>query len=342
MGRIIERKLRYRYPTNNLSAEVKIRSELAFPFEGKIAVIIEDATRPHSFVVEIVLNMIRKLRGDTTEVGVVVASGGHYQPTRDEVFSWMGSKNHFPIYFHCSALGDSYFLDNNHYRIGIGTVTPHTHVGYSGGAKLVCPGLMDLDNIRKFHKMDRSNAESILKWYEPKLDQVVNFTVNDKGEPIDIEVGDPISVRNSIMRNVRKTYGYKFREEDLNADIVILEPAIKTYDIFQIMNVLNIFDQNPHILKPGGTLCIKADFPNGIGDHSIFGNIKYDVDTRWANILKDKHIQFITENRGIQREIACFFKKEIHTMSRHSFNHYFQKTLLKVVRYTGADIMIGV
>jgi nickel-dependent lactate racemase len=343
MGKIVERKLKYRYPTNNLAAEVKIRSELAFPLEGKIAVIIEDATRPHSFVVNIVLNMIRKLRGDTIEVRVVVASGGHKQPTIDEVSSWMGPRNHFPIYFHCSVLGDSYFLGDDHYRIGIGTVTPHTHVEYSGGAKLICPGLMDLDNIRKFHKMDRDNAESILRWYEAKLDQVVNFTVNTNGDPVDIEVGDPVTVRKNIMRNVRKTYGYKFREEDLNADIVILEPLIKTYDMFQIMNVLNIFDQNPHILKPGGTLCIKADFPNGIGDHSIFGNIKYDVDTRWAKILSDKHIQFITDGPVSYPDINQFFDKDIYKITTKSFLHYLGISKgLKSVEYTGADIMIGV
>ncbi len=345
MGKIIERELQYRYPTNNLAAEVKIRSELAFPLEGKIAVIIEDTTRPHSFVVNTVLNMIRKLRGLTIEVQVVVASGAHNRPEMDEVLSWMGPGNiGFPVYFHCPALGDSYFLGDDHYRIGIGTVTPHTHVEYSGGAKLICPGLMDLDNIKKFHKMSRGNAESILKWYEPKLDQVVNFTVDADGHPVDIEVGDPITVRKNTMRNVRKTYGYKFREEDLNADIVILEPAIKTYDIFQIMNVLNIFDQNPHILKPGGTLCIKADFPNGIGDHSIFGNVKYDVDTRWASVLKDKHIQFVTHESIAHSELGRFFKKSVLLDSPISFNFFLSlfPSGQKVIKYTGADIMIGI
>jgi hypothetical protein len=173
---------------------------------------------------------------------------------------------------------------------------------------------------------------------------VVNFTVNAKGQPVEVEVGDPVTVRKNIMRNVRKTYGYKFREEDLNADIVILEPVIKTYDMFQIMNVLNIFDQNPHILKPGGTLCIKADFPNGVGDHSIFGNIKYDVDTRWAKILNDKHIQFVTDGPVSYGQIQRFFKKPVLINPDATFNNFlniFSETR-KVIKYTGADIMIGI
>ncbi len=322
---------------------MKIRSELAFPLKGKIAVIIEDVTRPHSFVVKIVLSMIRRLRSDIEDVVVIVASGAHGDAKGKDAKKWMGSwYNEIQAYNHITYR-DSSYLSDDYYRVGIGTVTPHTHVGYSGGAKLICPGLMSIDNIKKFHKMSRSNAESILKWYETKLDQVVNFTVNTDGEPVDIEVGDPVTVRKNIMRNVRKTYGYKFKEEDLNADIVILEPAIKTYDIFQIMNVLNIFDQNPHILKPGGTLCIKADFPNGVGDHSIFGDIKYDVDTRWASVLKDKHIQFVTDSDN-WGDIGGLFKQQIFINSSDSFDFFYSlySRDAKTVKYTGADIMIGV
>ena len=330
---------------HTIIGQKKIWDELIIPLDKDIVVVIEDNTRPHSWVVSTVLNKIQKLKGMSRQTKIVVARVVHTPPDDKEELSWLGPGNQgFCNYFHCSTFGDSSFISDDRHVIGIGCVTPHTHVGFSGGGKLICPGLLDWNKIKKFHKMSRSDAESMVTWYEGKIDQLVNFTVNHLSEPVEIAVGNPSLVRGEILKNVRKTYGYKFREEDLLADIVILTPTVKRRDMFQVMNVLNIFDQNPHILKPGGTLCIATRFDHGVGSHSIFGQTQYDVDTRYASVLKDKHIQFVTNGDVSIQDLNKFFNKSVYKVDVNWFDWMINRypSDKKIIHYLDADIMIGV
>lgn len=293
---------------------------LVIPKEGKIAVIVEDNTRPGGGILHIVMKKILYERS-INDVTIVTASGAH---STDKDMSR--------------------FLSPEYYRIGIGTVTPHTHVEWSGGGKLICPGLLSRSAIKRFHKMNRRDAEVMVRWYEQYLDQVVNFTVNDLGEPVDIEVGIPSVVRRNILPKARKTYEYNVLYEDLFADVVILEPAIKTYDMFQVMNVLNLFSQNENILKESGRLVIKADFENGLGHHGIFDGVRYDVDTKYARLIKRMNIAFITDGKVVHHLLQRFFDSTVSLWSTQNWREVstiFLEQGKKIVHYTGADIMKG-
>lgn len=54
-------------------------------------------------------------------------------------------------------------------KIGIGCVTPHVHVGFGGGAKIIFPGVAGIEFIRRFH--DHFNID-------PSLHGLGNFDNN--------------------------------------------------------------------------------------------------------------------------------------------------------------------
>lgn len=90
-------------------------------------------------------------------------------------------------------------------KIGIGCVTPHVHVGFGGGAKIVLPGVAGIETINQFHnQLYRDQARTGLGNFSNNImraecdaagDAVglnfkVDCLVNRRGEITDLYAGD--------------------------------------------------------------------------------------------------------------------------------------------------------
>ena len=139
---------------------------------GKVVIVVSDITRPipySEFLPEFIAQ-IEKAGVDKEEIILLVATGMHRSSTREEYCRMFGDyivANYRIIDHDCTKkeeleeLGERSWSGskvrlNKHYvkagfRIVTGLVEPHFMAGFSGGRKAICPGLVDLETIQKFH-----------------------------------------------------------------------------------------------------------------------------------------------------------------------------------------------
>jgi nickel-dependent lactate racemase len=161
-------------PISSPTLEEIIRKKGKAPAEMSVAIAVSDITRPVPYRGEngILPPLLRRLESSgikKEKVKIIVATGMHRPSTNEEKVEMYGEEvvQRYAISDHdCenSALlesigntkrgthvyvsGDFYFAD---LKIATGLVESHFFTGISGGRKTVCPGLVDLKTIQKFH-----------------------------------------------------------------------------------------------------------------------------------------------------------------------------------------------
>jgi nickel-dependent lactate racemase len=139
---------------------------------GKVVIVVSDITRPipyFKFLPELIA-LIETSGVKKEEITILVATGMHRPSTRDEHQRMFGEyilNNYFITDHDCENKDGLHELQgiswsgskislNKHYvdagfRIVTGLVEPHFMAGFSGGRKAICPGLVSLDAVQKFH-----------------------------------------------------------------------------------------------------------------------------------------------------------------------------------------------
>lgn len=135
-----------------------------------VAISISDITRPvpNELLIEGVLEELAAAEPPVPEAAVVViiATGMHRESTAEERRTMLGPTlpSRLEVIDHTAHIADSVrrvsndppvsvcsrFLDAD-FRIVTGLIEPHFMAGFSGGRKGVCPGLVDLDTVQRFH-----------------------------------------------------------------------------------------------------------------------------------------------------------------------------------------------
>ena len=156
--------------------------------KGNVVIVVSDITRPipYSEFLPQLIAVLEQNGVTKNEITILVATGMHRSSTHAEHLKMFGEFiiNNYRIVDHkCDKEDELEKLDglswsgsevrlNKHYvqagfRIVTGLVEPHFMAGFSGGRKAICPGLVSLDAVRKFHGyefLNHPNASgSILK-----------------------------------------------------------------------------------------------------------------------------------------------------------------------------------
>jgi nickel-dependent lactate racemase len=112
--------------------------------------------------------------------------------------------------------------------IGIGTIAPTPWGGWSGGAKIITPGVSGAETIRQNHSIMMKTAPGSLD--NPGLrdreeiariaglDLLINVLVNLHGEITDLAAGETVTVHRRLVDTYRRYYQLKALEE---VDIII-------------------------------------------------------------------------------------------------------------------------
>ena len=312
-----------------------------------ILLIIDDFTRPENIVIKLVFDFIVS-KVSEERVAILVASGLHRATTYKELQERLGRNlKNIRVYTHNPFLRSTPFWIWKHFfRIGIGTVLPHTHVEFSGGPKIILPGIGGVDMIRWFHESDTAEWGDGTK-LQPltMLDVLVNSTINQSGEPTSLFIGEPKSVWEEVKLKAREVYSVNIPGE---VDAVILEPLFRNADFIQSMNALQIF-KHKKVVKDGGLLCIKSNTPDGVGVHYLFQQINglqpvnFDHNPIYGKILKDVTLCFICPNIS-RRSIEDYFDRSpIMFDSTQDYLRFVTKMKgndAETVHYLGSDIMI--
>jgi nickel-dependent lactate racemase len=273
----------------------------------RVAVLFDDMTRP-TRIYEIGPMILRELaEGGVREEDIVFvcALGTHGALTMNEFRKKLGPDiverfrvvNH-NIYENCVEVGTTSrgtrLLVNREVmeadlKVGIGCVTAHAQVGFSGGGKIVLPGVSHVDSIAHYHLQVEAMARettglgnfdnNILRFEIEEaarmtgIDFLVNVTVNARGATSAVFAGELFQVHREAVTLAKELYATAPRPQD--KDVVITNAFVKANEmgICVLLGVLALKDMT-------GTLVVLADSPEGQVVHYLLGRFGRDYGGR--------------------------------------------------------------
>jgi nickel-dependent lactate racemase len=193
---------------------------------NEVAIVFDDITRPTpvSLILPGVLNTLARHGIPDANIRFIPALGMHGAMTNVDFRKKLGGDvvRRFAIYNHnpyenCDYLGESpggmpVYINREFMscdlKIGIGCITPHIHVGFGGGGKIILPGIAGAETIKAFHGevMMRDPQSTGMGRFDGNvmysevadvvgmsgLGFVINALINDRGEVTDLFAGDPV------------------------------------------------------------------------------------------------------------------------------------------------------
>ena len=280
--------------TNSLSHIVKGKK--------RVVIGIEDATRPAYLgnILEILAQLINESGIERKNIKIINAIGAHKPNTLNELEKKLG-KN---ILSKCSVYNHSPFenliktgirigpveLEVNRFfwesdaRIVIGSVMPHAFAGYSGGAKLIIPGLASIDILQWTHKyvmMGFRGGIGIIDGnrFREEIEEAIgkmgihfsiNLIVNNEQCVQNIYAGDIVKSHRVAVEKAKNIYTTKVSREIVH-DILLLNSFPKDTDLFQADAALNVLRSGDiDWVRENGTIVITTASTQGLGSHNLF------------------------------------------------------------------------
>ena len=218
--------------------------------EGKTSAVIifDDMTRPTKTyeIAPVVIKELLDAGINEENITFVCALGIHRALTANEFCKKLGTDiieryrvfNH-NIYENCEEIGTTSrgtLLKINRevvqadVKIAIGCVTAHPQVGFSGGGKIILPGIAHIDSITHYHldveAMDKKSTgmgkypNNILQQETEEaaglsgLDFCMNILANGRGETAPVFAGDFRSVFHEAVKLAKDHYDTEPRPQD--------------------------------------------------------------------------------------------------------------------------------
>jgi lactate racemase len=255
-----------------------------------------DITRPvpNEIILKPLLAILEAAGIPHKEITILVATGLHRESTEDEIVEMVGPhiaahyriENHHGqerdehTYLGESPRGVPIWIDSRYVnadlKITIGLIEPHFMAGYSGGRKLICPGLAAIDTIKVWHGpafLEHPKAESGSltgnpvheenTWIAQRVgcDFIVNVVIDAQRRPLKFVAGDMVAAFEEGVAFCSQVVRDYLAEP---VDIVVTSGAGYPLDttFYQAVKGMN---GALSVLKPGGTVILCASMSEGIG-----------------------------------------------------------------------------
>ena len=270
--------------------------------KSEVAILFDDMARA-TRIAEIVPYVLEELKAagiQDSGIRFISALGAHGALNRIDFAKKLGEEvlNRFPVYNHnayenCTDLGTTSrgtpIAINKEvmgcdFKIGIGSIVPHPLTAFSGGAKIILPGVASMDTIMHNHGILIGEAlarqEEIWKWIGKPgpndlrtdageaarmagLDIIIDALMNGKGETTALVVGDPIDAHEEGIKLARDIYATPSIE---GQDIAVMNTYAKASEAFLALPLAS------HVLQGGrGDLVLMANAPEGQVTHYLAG-----------------------------------------------------------------------
>jgi nickel-dependent lactate racemase len=267
---------------------------------SRAVIAIDDITRP-TRTAPIVAKLVDRLlaAGMSPEaVTIVMATGAHGAPSAHERGLKVGVLpagvrvvSHDPVEEVDDtgvALAGQPVRVNRAYlaadlRIGVSGVMPHPFAGFSGGGKVVLPGLSDLDAVVRSHKYalmgfggglrlegNRFRADMERAVREIGLDWTVNLVMNSRCETAALVAGDLEAAHRAAAARAREI-GRTVAPTRL-LDCLVLNAYPKDSELLQVEAALVALRGGMlEWLTPEAPVVLLGACPDGLGAHQLFG-----------------------------------------------------------------------
>lgn len=259
-------------------------------------VVISDFTRPvpNEAILTQVLGTLEEAGIPREKILILNATGLHRPNEGEELVEMVGQEivdryrienHHGQILDEHAYLGESprgvpIWIDKRYVeadlKITTGLIEPHLMAGYSGGRKLICPGLAALETVRVWHGpefLEHPNADcGILEgnpvheentWIAKHTgcDFIVNAVIDAEKRPLHFVAGD---MEQAFLKGVDFVRDVVRDTVSEPVDIVVTSSAGYPLDATFYQSVKGLVGALP-VVKQGGTIIMAAGLSEGVG-----------------------------------------------------------------------------
>ncbi len=303
----------------------------------KVGISVCDITRPipTKLILPVILNELKHI--PKQDITILVATGTHRSNAKNELMDILGEEivDNFPVLNH-DAFDDGNLVNvgstengipiqlnktwvESDVKITVGFVEPHFFAGFSGGPKMISPGLAGFSTIMALHDFQMI-ADKNSRW-----GITVGNPIHDSIRDIASKIPATFSIDVTLNKNNEITCCYAgnlFKVHNAAMDVVkriSMKPVKKPFDIVVTTNSGYPLDLNMYqaikgisaayqIVKKGGTIICAAECSDGIPEHGEYKNILSSASTpqellnQISNPNYQKHDQWQAQ---IQAQIQC-------------------------------------
>ena len=259
-------------------------------------IVICDITRPvpNQLILTPLLETLQQAGIPADKITLLVATGLHRPSTAEEIVEIVGPQiaaryriedHHGQQLDEHSYLGESprgvpIWIDSRYVdadlKITTGLIEPHLMAGFSGGRKLICPGIAALETIRVWHgpsfledpladcgvlEGNPVHEESTWIGRHTGCDFIVNVVIDSQRRPLKFVAGD---MEQAFLEGVEFSRQVVVDSLPEPVDIVVTSGAGYPLDTTFYQAVKGLTGALP-IVKEGGTIIMAASMTEGIG-----------------------------------------------------------------------------
>lgn len=260
----------------------------------KTVIVVDDNTRPTPVhrILPILLNRLNEAGIEDRDIHVLIALGTHRLMSDNEVRDRVGEEafervsvtNHYwkqketlvdmgrtpsgvPLSVNRS------FLEAN-VRIGVGHIAPHCQAGWTGGAKIVQPGICGAETTDHTHWLSarfdvrdligvadnpvRLEIENVVR--NIGFDIILNLVLNEKSEVVKAVAGDFVKAHREGVKEAKKIFS---TDVPIKADIVVADAYPFSYGV-DLWQASKAIISSYLTVKRGGTIILIAPCPEGV------------------------------------------------------------------------------
>ena len=258
----------------------------------RVVIISDDHLRPTptSSMISVLLEELNKIGVSSSNVTVVIARGTHGLPSGAALKFKIGEENlsRVKVIVHdsenkqelvnlgFSSRGTPILLNKTvmeaDIKIGLGTIAPHYFAGFSGGPKIILPGVSGKETVVGNHSMSRkpNTVLGILEgnpiWEDmlevarlAGLNVKVDAILNMRNEVVNVVAGDVERALKAGIESFNRVYRVTIPEK---VDVTVASGYPLEAELAQACKAVIAADL---ITKEGGTIILAASCSNGVG-----------------------------------------------------------------------------
>ena len=266
--------------------------------EGKktVSIICDDMARPTP-VYKIMPHVLKRLHNagiKKENIKIIIALGSHRYMTEDEIIAKVGKET----YENYTVVNSSFKDENSlvlmgtaedgskiyvtgeaaasEVRIGIGNIVPHPVMGWSGGGKILFPGISGEKTVALFHIMGGLHPNgNLFGWDESPvrhciegwvdvigLDFIINTALTGDFRIYKIVCGHYIKAHRKGVEYAKEIWGAKTTKK---ADIMIVSSYPADQDFWQ--SGKGLYSAENGLVDEGGTIILVSPNYEGVGPH---------------------------------------------------------------------------
>ncbi len=302
-------------------------------------VVISDVTRPvpNPVILPPILRTLEESGIPRARILILVATGMHRPNLGDELAEMVGTEtaanyrieNHDGLnrqqhaYLGESPRGVPVWIDSRYVeadlKITTGLIEPHFMAGFSGGRKLICPGLAALETVRVWHGpkflehpnarvgvLDGNPVHEENTWIGRRAgcDFIVNTVIDAQRRILKLVAGD---MEDAFLPGVAFVRELVVDTVPEPVDVVVTSSAGYPLDATFYQSVKGMVAA-ADIVKPGGTVILAASLSEGIGSEPFQRLLKENtsVDAFMDRIL---HGDYFVMDQWQLEELAKVLRK---------------------------------